>query len=65
VNGSADRGEDHQRGAAELTVNFVRYVRKQTARTLYEHGFFTDQVPSAGAVAVFYENECPAIDVMR
>ena len=49
----------------ELTVNFVRYVRKQTARDLYEGGYLTDQIPSAGAVAVFYENECSAIDVMR
>ena len=51
--------------AAELTVNFVRYVRKQTAKNLYKDGYFSDQIPSAGAVAVFYENECSAIDVMR
>jgi hypothetical protein len=51
--------------SSELVVNFVRYVRKQTARRLYEEGYFTDQLPGTGAITVFYENACTMIDVMR
>jgi hypothetical protein len=46
-------------------VNFSRYVRKLTARRLYEAGFLTDDIPTVGAITVFYENTCSAIDVMR
>jgi AraC-like DNA-binding protein len=49
---------------AEQMVNFTRYVRKLTARRLYDDGYLTDQVPSAGSVAVFYPNGCAGIDVM-
>ncbi len=42
-------------------LNLWRYLRKGVARKLYESGVFTDPVPEAGLITVFYANDAEAI----
>lgn len=40
-----------------MLMHFGRYCRKALARELYACHFFTDAVPSAGCITVFYRND--------
>lgn len=40
----------------KMMLNFSRYLRKLTAKELYKNGFFKDDIPKAGTMTVFYEN---------
>jgi hypothetical protein len=44
-----------------MMMHLWRYVRKVTARALYESGFFTDSIPRDGCLTVFYENDVALI----
>jgi len=44
-----------------MMMHLWRYVRKVTARALYENGFFTDSIPQDGCLTVFYENDVELI----
>jgi hypothetical protein len=45
-----------------MMMHLWRYVRKAIARELYTERVFTDAVPDAGLVTVFYENSIQALD---
>ncbi len=42
---------------SHMMMHLWRYIRKVSARTLYDAGFFTDTIPEHGAVTIFYEND--------
>jgi hypothetical protein len=44
-----------------MMMHLWRYVRKVTAKTLYDQGFFTDSIPQDGCLTVFYENDVELI----
>jgi hypothetical protein len=44
-----------------MMMHLWRYIRKVTARALYESGFFTDSIPQEGCLTVFYENDVELI----
>jgi hypothetical protein len=46
---------------ANMMLNLFRYIRKLTAKELYSSGFFTDTIPTEGALTVFYENDIELI----
>ena len=48
--------------AKNLMLNLWRYLRRAVARELYATGFFTDRVPEAGSITVFYENDVEMLD---
>lgn len=45
-----------------MMMHLWRYVRKAIARELYTERVFTDAVPDAGRITVFYENSIQALD---
>jgi hypothetical protein len=45
-----------------LMQNLWRYLRRAITRELYATGFFTDRVPEAGAITVFYDNDVAMLD---
>ena len=44
-----------------MMMHLWRYVRKVTARALYENGFFTDSIPQEGCLTVFYGKDVELI----
>ena len=44
-----------------MMLNLWRYVRKLTAKELYACGFLNDDIPTKGALTVFYENDVELI----
>jgi hypothetical protein len=44
-----------------MLMHLWRYVRRLTAKALYESGFFTDMIPRDGCLTVFYANDVALI----
>lgn len=42
---------------SNMMMNFWRFLRKTTAKHLYENGFLSDSMQKTGSITVFYENE--------
>jgi len=39
-----------------MMMNFWRYLRRAAAINLYQNGFLNDNVPTAGTITIFYDN---------
>ena len=54
---STNLHKTHAVAVEKSVIHFMRYIQRAAAEKLYEDGFFTNELPRRGLVALFYEKD--------